>query len=157
MDTEGMQWGGTGDSDAFGLDPASIMATIDEPRQAPPAEGERRLLLAILEDAIRSYQKYAFSGSRRGHRLFREVEAWFGGDPEAGVPFEYVCDIFGIDAGYVRRCLQGWRSRNVLGTRAAAHVAVNLHPDGKAAITLARPCSALQSADATEMRIAAVG
>jgi hypothetical protein len=129
------------------------MATIGEPRQAPPAEGERRLLLAILEDAIRSYQKYAFSGSRRGRRLFREVETWFGGDPAAGVPFEYVCDIFGIEAGYVRRCLQGWRSRNVLGTRAP----VDLHPGGKAAVPQVRPCSAPQSADATEMRIAAVG
>ena len=95
-------------------------AVVSDRREQPPAEGERRLLLAIFEDAIRCYQKYAFSGTRRGRRLFRELETWFAGDPEATVTFGYICDVFGIDPDYVRDALARWRAHHYAPSTAAA-------------------------------------
>ncbi len=121
MYTDGRCFGGAYDGEGpavvdIGLDGAAVSGL----REQPPAEGERRLLLVILEDAIRGYQKYAFSGTRRGRRLFRELETWFAGDPEATVSFEYICDVFDIDPGYVRNALTRWRARHFTAVRGAA-------------------------------------
>jgi hypothetical protein len=96
---------------------------VSESRGAAPAEGERRLLIAVLEDALRAYQKYAFSGTRRGRRLFREAEAWFR-DPDLDVacPFPYVCDVLGIDPGWIRDTLAAWRARHYTGATVSARV-----------------------------------
>ena len=79
--------------------------------------GEYRLLLAILEDAVRSFQCHAQATDRRGRRLFAEAERWIMHedargpvDPKArGFSFEYVCAVVGLDANYVREGLQRWR------------------------------------------------
>jgi hypothetical protein len=78
----------------------------------PIGRRERRLLVALLEDAVQTYQKYAFSGTRRGRRLFDEVESWLN-EPTAGVAlsFEYVCQALGIDPSYLRRGLERWRAQ----------------------------------------------
>jgi len=72
---------------------------------------EREFLIALLEDAIRAYQKYAFSGTRRSRRLFREVETWLTKpDADAPISFEYICDVLGVSPDRVRRALRRWRS-----------------------------------------------
>jgi hypothetical protein len=90
--------------------------------RAAEIQGERQLLVALLEDAIRSYQKHAFSEGRRGRRLFREVGEWFMGPthPDVPVPFEFVCDVLQIDADYVRRSLERWCNRVVAAGRSVA-------------------------------------
>src|SRR5512135_6109 len=40
-------------------------------------EGERRLMLAVLEDAVSCFQKYAGATRPRNRRLFQEAEEWF--------------------------------------------------------------------------------
>jgi len=40
-------------------------------------EGEERLMLAVLADAIDDFKKYAFSKDQRGQKLFQEAEEWF--------------------------------------------------------------------------------
>jgi hypothetical protein len=93
---------------------------VSEPREEAPAQGERRLLIALLEDAVRCYQKYAFSGTRRGRRLFREADAWFT-DPDLDVDirFEFVCDVLGIEADSVRDALRRWRAGHFTGATVA--------------------------------------
>jgi hypothetical protein len=93
---------------------------IDVGGVAADFPAERRFLLAILENAIHSYQTYALSWTRRGRRLFREVDRWFN-QHNAGaiVSFEYVCDVLGIDPGYVRSGLERWRDREFRGTFAS--------------------------------------
>lgn len=72
-------------------------------------EGERRLMVAVLEDAVRSFRKYALASNRRGRRLFREVEAWFmEPDTGAALSFDYVCEASGVDADSVREKLRRW-------------------------------------------------
>jgi hypothetical protein len=113
----------SGTEGAWGQEPAAPLAglAVSEPRTHAPAEGERRLLAALLEDGIRCYQKYAFSGTRRGRRLFAEAKAWFT-DPhvEAGFSFDYVCDVLGIDPDYLRHSLERWRAEQFTGGRISA-------------------------------------
>jgi hypothetical protein len=89
-------------------------------RSAIP-QAERELLVAILEDAIRSYQKYAFSGTRRGQRLFREVHAWFTEPPTAdvAVSFDYVCEMLDMAADPIRQALERWRGHAFAGQGSA--------------------------------------
>lgn len=67
---------------------------------------ERRLMLAVLEDAIDSY--LANVGARRGIRRarFHEAASWFQSN-ETEWPFSFVCicDALGIDPAVIRRLL----------------------------------------------------
>ncbi len=71
------------------------------------ARGERRLLLALLYDAVYCYQKYMFAKKQRDRRLFQGVQKWFR-ELESGAPisFQYVCDILHVDPDYFRRGLR---------------------------------------------------
>ena len=73
---------------------------------------ERRLLLAVLEDAIATLQRYVLSDRRRGRRLFQEAEAWILSD-DLGWPcaFRNICDELDIDAVYMRRGVSQWCER----------------------------------------------
>jgi hypothetical protein len=107
----------------FGTTPRASLCdlVVSESRGEAPAEGERRLLTAVLEDALRVYQKYAFSGTRRGRRLFREAETWFTHpDLDVACPFPYVCDVLGIDPDWIRNTLAAWRARHYTGATVSA-------------------------------------
>ena len=69
--------------------------------------GERRLLLAVLEDAAASFLRYRHSQTKRGKRLFREEEAWFTSTDQSWVfSFESICAQLNLDADYLRRGLR---------------------------------------------------
>src|SRR5262245_18859301 len=40
-------------------------------------EGEERLMLAVLENAVEHFQKYVLARKPSGKQLFREAEEWF--------------------------------------------------------------------------------
>src|SRR2546428_4243167 len=73
---------------------------------------EKRLMLAVLEDAVGTFQKYVNVGSRHGRRLFSEAEEWFASE-DADWPFAFVnvCQALGLDAEYLRAGLWRWRDR----------------------------------------------
>jgi hypothetical protein len=63
-------------------------------------EPERKLLLAVLENAIRTYRQYAFTSSR----LLHEVEDWlFDKNRDDPFGFETICDALGLSPECVRR------------------------------------------------------
>jgi hypothetical protein len=71
-------------------------------------EGQRRLLLAVLEDAIRCYFEYG--GAMRGtdrYDQFTEAREWiyWTGESE-GLSFSNVCEALGIDANCLREGLK---------------------------------------------------
>lgn len=70
--------------------------------------GERRLVFAVLEEAVACYKANAGCSSTRGRRLFREVEDWFGSEDTEPFSFLYVCDVVDLDPGYVRGALARW-------------------------------------------------
>ena len=76
-------------------------------------EGEKRLMAAVLADAVDVYQKMAFSGEARGRQLFLDAEEWLLGDgPARGFfSFENICDVLGLEPEYIRRGLADWKGR----------------------------------------------
>ena len=73
-------------------------------------EGERRLMLAVLEDAVSCFQKYAGSTRPRNKRLFQEAEEWFMDEDGSWVfSFEGICAVLDINPEYFRGQLQRWK------------------------------------------------
>jgi hypothetical protein len=72
-------------------------------RRAEPAGGERRLLLAVLEDGIRTFLKNAGATHGRAFNLRREALTWLTSADRSDVfAFENICEALGIDAGRLR-------------------------------------------------------
>lgn len=69
-------------------------------RQLTP---ERRLMIAVLDDAIHSVVKYRFAKDGLGRRLFAlETEWLLSEDTRWPYSFECICDVLDLDAGAVR-------------------------------------------------------
>lgn len=77
----------------------------------------KRLMLAVLADAIRCYQTYVNSHRRAQRRLLVEAEAWLM-DRKADGPFafETVCETLDIDPSCLREGLRRWRLQELDGT-----------------------------------------
>ena len=72
-------------------------------------QGARRLLLAVLQEAIGTFQRHATARDRRGQDAFSQADAWFASEETEWVfSFVSVCDALGIDAAYVRAGLRRW-------------------------------------------------
>ncbi len=61
-------------------------------------EGEKRLMVAVLEDAISCYQDYFFTRDRRAWNLFYEATEWIfsRNDNEGVLSFHNVCETIGL-------------------------------------------------------------
>ncbi|SRR5229473_1969429 len=106
---------------------AVVPAQFYEARRTehPEHDAAYRLLVAVLEDAIRLYQGRGWIGGtyvspdevksagehrRRRARLFGEAEGWlFDTDSNGAMSSNWVCDALGIDAGFLRAGLRGWK------------------------------------------------
>jgi len=76
----------------------------------------KRLMLAVLEDAMRCYQTYASSRNRVQRRLFVEAEKWLMDRRAGGVfAFETVCETLGIEPSCLRAGLRRWRLQQLDG------------------------------------------
>ena len=75
---------------------------------------ERRLMAAVLEDAVACLSVDPRSCSRRQTRDFLEAQAWVNGTEESDWVFSLatVCELLGIDPGYLRKGLNGWSNRH---------------------------------------------
>jgi hypothetical protein len=89
------------------LEPWSILPSQVVDGNRAELSGERRLLAAVLADAIRLYLKHARSRTASGQILFRETESWVESrDRRSLVAFESVCDVLHVDADRLRRALR---------------------------------------------------
>jgi hypothetical protein len=72
-------------------------------RNKATSEGERKLLFAVLEDAILGYLQDAGEASLGNTPEFHGAAEWLSSDDESG-PFAFlrVCEALGIDAGRLR-------------------------------------------------------
>jgi hypothetical protein len=96
--------------DPFEVDSLLASQYLDRIRPEPTTQPEKRLMLAVLESAVASYQRFALATSRRGRRLFGETEAWFSAHDERWLfSFEGICSGLGIDSVFLRRGLYRWR------------------------------------------------
>ena len=84
---------------------------------------ERRLMLAILQDAVECYQKYALARDPRGRMLFEDAFEWIE-SREREWPFAYenICEVLSLNAEYIRRGLSKWRQQRGPSRRSAANI-----------------------------------
>lgn len=87
-------------------DDTLIPAEYQDQRQRSQLDPERRLMLAILQDAVACYRRNAGTQLGKGRRLFLEVETWIK-DHRSDRLFSFgnVCDTLGIDPDYLTRGL----------------------------------------------------
>jgi len=88
-------------------------------------EGEKRLILSVLEDGIECFMKYVDAGTAKGQRLFRDAEEWINQrDKQWIFSFDNVCDMLDINPDYMRRGLREWKEKKVaqLGVPAQAEI-----------------------------------
>jgi hypothetical protein len=83
---------------------------FDTFRRKSHLEPEKRLMLAVLEDAITCFQKHVLTRESRGKTLFREAEEWIFGDSNEWLfSFDNVCELLGFNPKYVRQGLTTWK------------------------------------------------
>jgi hypothetical protein len=81
-------------------------------------EPAKSLMLAILEDGIRSFQENVLAQSGKKRLLFEEAENWLWSNDSAW-PFSFVsiCTHLGFDPSYIRRGLRNSPERKQTVTR----------------------------------------
>ena len=73
-------------------------------------EGEKRLVLSVLEDAVECFMKCIDSSTNKGQRLFRDAEEWINLEDKKWVfSFDNVCEMLDINPEYLRRGLRDWK------------------------------------------------
>jgi hypothetical protein len=113
-------------ADLFQPDVLTPSQFFDRLRRRSEHDGERRLMIAVLEDAIDVFRKRAGSRDRRGRQMFEEAEAWIEGTDRSWLyAFENVCDVLGIDAEYLRGGLRKLKARTPATVPAQV---IPLHP-----------------------------
>ena len=79
--------------------------------QRSMATPEKRLLLAVLEEAVGTYQRYASALrlDRRNRAVLGDVKAWFASTESHELySFVAICDVLGLESTYVRSGLGLW-------------------------------------------------
>ena len=98
---------------ALGLEPETILPTqfFERVQLDASLQPEKRLMLAVLEDGVGTFQKYSGASGRRARRLFAEAEDWFASD-EMSWPYSFanICQALGLDVGYIRKGLRRWQT-----------------------------------------------
>lgn len=92
-------------------------------------EPERRLVVAVLEDAVDCFQKHLRARDNKARELFRDAEEWIcSQDRSWPFSFENVCDLLQINPEYLRRGLMAWRDLQLQEPGHANVVALKLAP-----------------------------
>lgn len=77
-------------------------------------EPEKRLMLAVLEDAVNCFQDNVLIHSGRRKKLFEEAEEWILEEGNDWVfSFENICEVFGFNSEYLRKGLLRWKERQL--------------------------------------------
>ncbi|MFQ5664846.1 MAG: hypothetical protein ACE5I7_00280 [Candidatus Binatia bacterium] len=81
------------------------------PQEAPDGRGEpeRRLMRAVLQDAVLSLSTYSRQRTGRARRIVGEVEMWMASNARS-YPFAFatICDVLELDADHVRKAIREW-------------------------------------------------
>lgn len=93
------------------------VAYVDQICRNQYDEGEKKLMLAVLQEALNNFVQFLPSKDVTGQERFREVEEWFwGDDPEWLFSFKNIAESLGISSSYFldrlmtlkRNRLRGW-------------------------------------------------
>lgn len=105
--------------------PAQYLATTQRKTYLEP---EKRLMLAVLEDAVICFQKYVHSSSPKERLSFEEAEVWIlDEDSHWLFSFVNICEALELNPRYVREGLIEWKNRQM-----AVRTKSQLHPVSRA-------------------------
>jgi hypothetical protein len=91
--------------------PSQYFAALKRKGQHEP---ERRLAIAVLQDAVDCYQKYLRARDRKARQLFLDAEEWIASDDRSWpFSFDNVCDLLQINPEYLRQGLAVWKERQL--------------------------------------------
>jgi hypothetical protein len=91
---------------------ASLAFVTDQPSPEVTASPRNRLMLAVLEEALVTFQRGLTSPRAEHRRHFHEVDRWIkSDDTDWPFAFENVCSCLRIDADYVRAGLRRLKYR----------------------------------------------
>jgi hypothetical protein len=96
--------------------PDTVLSTqfFDDRRSKTLLEPEKRLMSAILEDAVHCFQDHHLAQHGKRKRLFDDVHRWFfdaSSDWLCG--FENICSVLEFNLEYVRKGLMRWREKEL--------------------------------------------
>jgi hypothetical protein len=93
--------------------PAQYLETV---RRKAHLEPEKKLMLAVLEDAIACFQKYVLARDGKGRAMLRDAEEWIMEERSEWLfSFENICEVLGFDPQYVRKGLMRWKEKKLAG------------------------------------------
>ena len=85
---------------------------------------ERRLMVAILEDAVSCLSKGPHRSPHQQKKAFNEAHAWINAEDADGWFFSFtnVCETLGFDPSYLRRGLNRWNALSGNATTAKPRI-----------------------------------
>jgi hypothetical protein len=87
---------------------------LENLRRKTVLEPEKRLVLAVLEDAINCFQVNVMAQSGRAKKLFNDSEDWImGRDDDWIFSFVSVCELLRFNPEYVRQGLLRWKEKKL--------------------------------------------
>ena len=79
-------------------------------RDDPETQAVKRLMFAVLTDAVRCFRIYCRAESRFGRQMFYEAQGWiWDRHSEGPFTFEAICETLEIEPERMRRGLREWR------------------------------------------------
>jgi hypothetical protein len=100
----------------FQPDPLIVDQHSDTFRPNPCLQPEKRLMLAVLEDAIFCFKKFMTARDRRRKALFHDAEDWiFRKNDDYAFSFVTICEALGLDSEYLRAGLKRWKEIRCVG------------------------------------------
>ena len=85
-------------------------------RDNPETQAIKRLMFAVLADAVRCFQTYGNAQSRAGRRMFGETEWWIlDRNSDGPFTFEAICEALGFEPDCLRSGLHQWRVQQSCG------------------------------------------
>jgi hypothetical protein len=79
-------------------------------------DGEKRLMLAVLESATEDFQKYVLATNKRGKELFEAAEQWIlETDNPSFFSFQNICEHLQLDPDYMRQGFMRWKAEKLNG------------------------------------------
>jgi hypothetical protein len=89
-------------------------------RRKTHLQPEKRLMFAVLEDAIACFQKYISARDVKGKGIFHDAESWILDENSDWLfSFAHICEVLGIDPNYLRQGLMRWKQKRLAGSRTA--------------------------------------
>lgn len=88
--------------------PAQFWTQTGDPRSEP----EKRLMVAVVEEAMAVILNGAGSSCEERSSAVREARLWFASDDRGGLfTFASICDVLGLEPARIRQALAAWERR----------------------------------------------